>query len=99
MVGMWRGEARRYTRATMRLERLLRWCWPRPEAAQVTLRYAFLPQRFRWRGIDHGVREVEQVWEQQAPRPRRYYHVRCQDGQRVTLFQDLQIGNWYVASR
>jgi hypothetical protein len=73
-----------------------RWRSPKREAAQVTLRHAFLPQRFRWRGALHSVCAIERVWERSTPQPCRFYRVRCQQGEQVTLVQDLQVGVWYA---
>ena len=62
-------------------------------------RFSYQPYRFRWHGLLHTVRRIEQVWERVGSRsrhPRRYFRVTCHDEKTYILFQDLQLGSWYV---
>src|SRR5262249_16743770 len=75
-------------------------CRRRAELVELCARrFAYQPQRFRWHGLLHTVRTIERVWERGGSRkrsPRRYFSVTCHNDQRYTLFQDLQLGAWYV---
>ena len=63
----------------------------------VARRFAYQPLCFRWHGSQHRVQRIERVWERARPdASRRYFRVRCSDDQSYTLFQDLQLGAWYV---
>lgn len=96
MVGQWHRVSWRRPTLRQRLEGWWRQLVPQPEAAHVELRHAYMPQRVRWRGMQQSIRAVERVWERPAGRPRRYFQVRCQNGQQITVFQDLRIGAWYI---
>ena len=64
----------------------------------VEQRFNFLPARFRRNGELWRVRGVLRVWDEAATAllpPRRYFHVRCDDGGERVLFQDLRLGMWY----
>jgi hypothetical protein len=64
-----------------------------------TLRYGFLPARFRQHGVLHLVVRIEQIWEQRGRRSeadRRYFAVRCADMRRCTLVQELRAGTWQI---
>lgn len=72
----------------------------RVEAVEVCARrFFYQPLCFRRRGVVHRVYRIERVWERTA-RPhqsaRRYFTVCCEDGQRYTLFHDLEINTWYI---
>jgi len=63
----------------------------------VARRFVYQPLRFRWHGSQHRVQRIERVWEQALSHAtRRYFRVRCGDDQSYTLFQDLQLGAWYI---
>ncbi len=62
-------------------------------------RYGFLPARFRSRGAVHLIVQVEAIWEEAGRgqrAARRYFAVRCADGRRCTLFENLRAGTWHV---
>jgi len=59
-------------------------------------RYGYAPWRFLHRGDLHRVCRVDAVRDQGGPAPRRYFTVCCVDGERHTLFQDLQVGTWHI---
>lgn len=64
-----------------------------------TLRYGFLPARFRHQGTTHWVARIERIWEQRGRRAqadRRYFAISCADARRCTLVQELRAGTWYV---
>lgn len=62
-------------------------------------RYGFLPARFQSRGVLHLIVQIEAIWEEAGRRrraDRRYFAVRCANGRRCTLFQNLRAGTWHV---
>lgn len=62
-------------------------------------RFFYQPRCFRWRGMVYRIARIEAVWEQLARRnqaARRYFAVRCNNNQHYTLFQDLDLGTWYL---
>jgi hypothetical protein len=64
-----------------------------------TLRYGFLPARFRQHGVLHLVVRIERIWEQRGRRSqadRRYFAVCCADARRCTLVQELRAGTWQI---
>jgi hypothetical protein len=67
--------------------------------ALIAYRYGFLPARFQSRGMLHLIVQIEAIWEQAGRgrrADRRYFAVRCADGRRCTLFQNLRAGAWHV---
>jgi hypothetical protein len=59
-------------------------------------RYGYAPWRFRRRGDTYRVCRVESVRDEGGRAPKRYFEVRCADGGRYTLFQDLRAGTWHL---
>ena len=74
--------------------------WPfssRPEPVAVSgRRYGYAPWRFLYRGDLYRVCRVDAVRDAGGHTPRRYFTVRCADGRRYTLFQDLRAGTWHI---
>ncbi|GAB4432839.1 MAG: hypothetical protein OHK0015_20910 [Chloroflexi bacterium OHK40] len=74
----------------------------RPHATPITMcgmRYGYLPACFRQQGLTHRIARVERSWEwrgQFGLADRRYFAVRCANGQSCTLFQDLRAGTWHI---
>lgn len=67
--------------------------------ALTAYRYGFLPARFQSRGVLHLIGQVEAIWEEAGRgrrSDRRYFAVRCADGRRCILFQNLRAGTWHV---
>ncbi|MGB9632319.1 MAG: hypothetical protein ACPL8I_03240 [Chloroflexaceae bacterium] len=67
--------------------------------ALIAYRYGFLPARFQSRGMLHLIVQIEAIWEEAGRgrrADRRYFAVRCADGRRCTLFQNLRAGAWHV---
>jgi hypothetical protein len=58
-----------------------------------------VPLRFTWRGVEYRVAHVEQTWKTSTPERgemylrRHWFRVRCQSGQRMTLYCERQTKN------
>lgn len=73
--------------------------WSAVRANPITVRdrrYGYAPWRFLYRGNLHRVCRVDAVRDKGGYAPRRYFTVRCTDGARYVLFQDLQVGTWHI---
>ncbi len=87
---------------TAALPRRARMAPRRPAEEPIALtayRYGFLPARFQSRGVLHLIVQIEAIWEEAGRGrrdDRRYFAVRCADGCRCTLFQNLRAGAWHV---
>jgi hypothetical protein len=70
--------------------------------ALLELRYNYQPRAFRWRGMTHAIYQVERRWAEVAlpwrPAQRQYWRVRCQDGRRYDIYQDLRANTWHLAA-
>src|SRR5688572_452489 len=55
-----------------------------------------VPTRFEWRGVEYRVVQVEHTWKTSTPDRgemylrRRWFRVRCEAGQRMTLYCERQ---------
>jgi hypothetical protein len=87
------------TTAALRRRTLTTW-WPfSSRSAPVAVsgrRYGYAPWRFLYRGDLYRVCRVDAVRDSGGRLPRRYFTVRCADGGRYTLFQDLRAGTWHI---
>ena len=70
--------------------------------ALLELRYNYQPRTFRWRGMTHAINLVERRWADAGlpwrPADRQYWRVRCQDGRRYDIYQDLRANTWHLAA-
>ncbi len=62
-------------------------------------RFNYLPQRFLFRGAEQQVRNTERTWEVAARRgrnARRYFQVRCANGEMFRLVHDVVLNAWFA---
>ncbi len=73
------------------------WRWRVESIEMFDQRFGYQPVRFFWRGRTYQVYAIDRVWERPPRRhqnARRYFTVRCRNGGRYTIFQDLRVGVW-----
>ncbi len=66
-------------------------------------RQGYFPAEFRWHGQVWRVAHVEQCWTEsrrdwRQTVQRHCFRVRCDNGRRFELVQDVQANTWHVAS-
>ncbi|MBU0493847.1 MAG: hypothetical protein KKA73_26710 [Chloroflexi bacterium] len=64
--------------------------------------YGYFPSEFRWRGQVWRVEHVEQCWTESERTwrhtvQRHCFRVRCDNGRRFQLYQNVQGNTWHVA--
>lgn len=67
-------------------------------------RHGYFPAEFRWRGHIWRVAQVEHCWTESRQDWRRTvqrhcFQVRCDNGKRLELFQDVQGNTWHVLAQ
>jgi hypothetical protein len=68
--------------------------------ALLEMRYNYQPRTFLWRGKTHAIYQVESRWAANGrlwgPAVRHYRRVRCDDGRRYDIYQDVRVNTWHL---